>query len=330
MSNSLPYAHISESTERTANYIKGRKTGDIKSLSTGISKLDAALLNGIEWGRILTIGGISGTGKSTVLEQIKRGLLKENSYQKFKILSFEFEMLVQDQLARNVSGALGISTKDLYSGTHPLQDKLLDSATKELERLSSMPVYHVDIIGTVDEIESTMLKFVNEELKSDEGLIVSIDHLLLTKGKLGEDEKRTIDNLMQRLVALKKYFSHKGIKVLFIVLAQLNRNIETPERVMNADLHYPTKNDIFGASSVYYSSDYVLITHKPAIVNGIYDHYGPPRGQKYPKGLPVFNPFNPDQAMIYWHLIKERFGLTKVLMMVDEFDKSRVGEYHQT
>lgn len=56
-------------------------------------------------------------------------------------------------------------------------------------------------------------------------------------------------------------------------------------------------------------------------------YYGKPRGVKYPKGLPVFNPQNPSQPMVYWHLIKNRFGTTADLMMLDNFKYSKVEEY---
>lgn len=112
------------------------------------------------------------------------------------------------------------------------------------------------------------------------------------------------------------------------MLSQLNRNLETPERVNNPFMHYPTKNDMFGASSVYYCSDVVIISHKPSVISalGKEKFYGPPT-KGYPKGLPIFHPQEKDRPMIYWHIIKERFGENKILAMVDDFKHSRVLEY---
>lgn len=238
-------------------------------------------------------------------------------------------MLGQDQALRNISGRLEKSTKYILSA----EDNKVSSAEMgkieaALKEYANYPIYYVDQIGTVDEVVATVDEFAqNEELlEKGEGLIVTIDHVLLTKGRMGEDEKQTIDNLMHACVSLKKRYAAMGIPILIIVLGQLNRNIETPERVLNPQLHYPTKNDIFGASSLFYSSDYVLITHKPAVVDGIKSYYGPSR-VGYPNGLPVFNPYSEEQAMVYWHLIKERFGNPKIMMMLDEFKYSRVGEF---
>lgn len=326
---SLPYNHVSVAAEQAVKYIEGRRTGKIQSLQTGKKKLDKALLTGVEWNRIFSICGLSGSGKSTICEELKRNFIQRNPEQKFKVLSFEFEMLGQDQALRNISGKLEKSTKYILSA----EDNKISSAEMgkieaALKEYADYPIYYVDQIGTVDEVVATVDEFAqNEELlEKGEGLIVTIDHVLLTKGRMGEDEKQTIDNLMHACVTLKKRYAAMGIPILIIVLGQLNRNIETPDRVLNPQLHYPTKNDIFGASSLFYSSDYVLITHKPAVVDGIKSYYGPSR-VGYPNGLPVFNPYSEEQAMVYWHLIKERFGNPKIMMMLDEFKYSRVGEF---
>lgn len=252
-----------------------------------------------------------------------------NPEQKFKVLSFEFEMLGQDQALRNISGKLEKSTKYILSAeNNKVSDNEMRQVEHALETYASYPIYFVDQIGTVDEVVQTVDEFAQNEqlLEKGERLIVTIDHVLLTKGLQGQDEKMIIDSLMHACVSMKKRYAAMGIPILIIVLGQLNRNIETPERVLNPQLHYPTKNDIFGASSMYYSSDYVLITHKPAVVDGIKSYYGPSR-VGYPNGLPVFNPYSEEQAMVYWHLIKERFGNPKIMMMTDEFKYSRVGEF---
>lgn len=324
----LPYKHVSDAVAQALEYMDGRRKGTVKSLKTSFPKLNKALLAGVEWGRIFTIAGLSGSGKSTICEQLKRDFVDYNKDQDFDILSFEFEMLGQDQVARNLSGKLDTSTKQLYSADVPLSDSQFDRVKELSKEIAEYPIYYVDDIGSVEDIRDTIIGFIEEQqlMQRQRGLVVTVDHVLLTKGRMGEDEKITIDRLTHLCVQLRKYYSSRGMKIIFILLSQLNRNIETPERVLNPELHYPTKNDIFGASSLFYSSDYVLITHKPSVINGMGKYYGPAR-EGYKLGLPVYNPSNPKQAMIYWHLIKERFGEQKTLMMVDEFRKSSVGEY---
>ena len=71
-------------------------------------------------------------------------------------------------------------------------------------------------------------------------------------------------------------------------------------------------------------SDYVLIIHKPAILN--LKHYGPPAG-KWIQGLPVYNPENSKQPMLYFHLIKQRSGEPQIMMMLESFKYSRIDEF---
>jgi replicative DNA helicase len=324
---SLTFSHISKSVERSLDYIDGRRKGKYKSLKTGFKKLDSALLDGIEWNKIFSIGAMSGSGKSVFLEQLKRNILKLNPDEKMNILSFEFEMPSYEQITRNLSGEVGMSTRDMYSANDVLSDEDFDKIKKSSYKFSTMPVYTVDSVGDVDEIVNTIMSFVKykklEETK--EGLIVTIDHALLTSMRQGEDERKMLAYLYRTIIRMKKWFETNNIPVLFIILNQLNRNIETVQRKDNPDYHYPNRNDLFGSNDIFMGSDYVLIIHKPAILN--LKSYGPPIGKAYPSGLPVYNPNDGNQAMIYFHLIKQRSGEPKIMMMLDAFKFSKINEY---
>jgi replicative DNA helicase len=305
---SLTFSHISKAVERSLDYIDGRRKGKYKSLKTGFKKLDSALLDGVEWNKIFSIGAMSGSGKSVFLEQLKRNILKLNPDEKMNILSFEFEMPAYEQITRNLSGEVGMSTRDLYSANEELADDKFEELCKASERFTKLPIYNVDSVGSVDEIVNTIVSFV-EYLKlkeKKEGIIITIDHALLTSMRQNEDERQMLAYLYRTIIRMKKWFENLKIPSLFIILNQLNRNIETVQRKDNKDYHYPNRNDLFGSNDIFMGSDYVLIIHKPAILN--LSHYGPPIGP-YKEGLPVYNPKNQSQPMIYFHLIKQRSGL---------------------
>lgn len=253
-----------------------------------------------------------------------------NRDQQFDVLSFQFEMLGIDELTKDISSKTNQSIKKIYSAEGRLSDSDEDSIREELDRMKDFPLYIVDHIGTVSNIKDTILYYCSENnlAERNRSLVVSIDHSLLIKAEDGEDEKTTIDRLYHTLIALKKFLAGIGIKTIFIVLSQLNRNLETPERITNSKLHYPNKNDLFGASSAYYSSDYVIIIHRPAQIDGLGNWYGPPRGGE--PGLPVFNPSNKFQPMIYLHVIKERFGANGIIPMLDELRHARIKDYVKT
>jgi replicative DNA helicase len=328
---SLSFNHISHGVDKTLDYINDLRTGKIKSLKTSKEKLNKTILNGIDWNRILTIAGLSGSGKSTILEELKRDFIELNDCNSFEILSFEFEMLIEDQLVRHLSSKLNKPTKKIYSAEESLTNEEFEKAKQILQEHKKSPIFYVDNAGTVDQIVNTILTFVEERnlIQHDKGIVITIDHVLLTKGKQSDAEKAIVDDLMRAFISLKKYFSSIGLRCIFIVLSQLNRDIESPERITNSMLHYPTKNDIFAASSVYYCSDYVIITHKPSQITGIGEFYGPPMPKKgFPKGLPTRCPTNSEQSMIYWHVIKERFGVSKIIPVLEDFKNARTIEYN--
>lgn len=229
---------------------------------------------------------------------MKRDFIDLNKDQKFYILSFEFEMLIEDQLAKGVSAVLNKPLKELYSADKPLDETTYAEAIKRLEQVKSDPVFYVDSAGTVDEIVATIWDFAARYCDKDTGLVVTIDHVLLTKGKQSDVEKAIVDELMRAFVDMKKKFASKEMKVIFIALAQMNRDIEKPERTQNFYLHFPTRNDIFASSAVYTCSDYVLITHRPGSIAGIADRYGPPQ-KSYPNGFPVKCPADTTRSMVY-------------------------------
>ena len=322
----LQYRHINDAINEALVYIKGRKDGEIKSLKTGSRKVNNSLLDGVEWYRIFTIAAMSGSGKSTYCEQLKREFVDLNPDQKFKILSFEFEMPSSEQVIRNISGKMNRSVSNILSAKEELPDKQFLIAQKVANSLRKYPVYNVENSGTVDQIVDIIYKFARDKQlqKTKEGLIVTIDHVLLTKGKQGQDERRIVASLYRAMVDIKKIFRKNNIPILIILLSQLNRNIETPERILNGDLNYPTRNDLFGSSDIFMCSDYVLVIHKPALLS--LSTYGKPN-KMFPKGLPIWNPKSTNQAMIYFHLLKQRTGVPKVLMMLDNFKHSSINEF---
>lgn len=251
-------------------------------------KLDK-LFKGLGWGRIFTIGGMSSSGKSTILEQIKNTFLEDPD---IDILSFELEMLMRDQIERKLSSKY------------------------ELEVIKASNVYYVDSRVTVPKLVEVVREFVYS-IEKGRKVVVTIDHTLLVKG---HDEKTTIDDLMQSLIELKIEFDSKSIPVSFIPLSQLNRDLERDSRILNPFLHYPTKNDLFAASSVFYCSDMVLIIHRPALINGIGEFYGPPV-EGYPKGLPVKHG---EHDMVYGHVIKNRFGKLGITSYYEDYEHSKI------
>ena len=66
----LPFITIEDAARQELRYMKGRMNGNIKSLITPWRKFNKASMNGIEWGSITTIAGMSGSGKTAILNEL--------------------------------------------------------------------------------------------------------------------------------------------------------------------------------------------------------------------------------------------------------------------
>lgn len=194
-----------------------------------------------------------------------------NKEEDFDVLTFQFEMLGLDEVARDVSSKVGKSIKELYSADGKLSSKDLKDIDAALDEVKQYPIYVVDNIGSTSNVKDTLLYYIssNKLIERKKGLVVVIDNASLVLPEDGGGEKDTIDKFIHMLVLVKKYVASLGGKIMFFVISQLNRNIESSERILNPKLHYPNKSDLFGASSVYNSSDYVIIIHRPCLIEGI-------------------------------------------------------------
>jgi hypothetical protein len=174
------------------------------------------------------------------------------------------------------------------------------NAVKETRRLNKYEIYYVDIPGSVQSIRDTILKFSNDMNKA---VVVMLDHTLLVKKAGGLQDRDLLYDLMAMFNGLKKI-----IKISFVLISQMNRNIEVSERIQNPDLHYPKKQDLFGADACYMYSDLVIVTHRPEML-GI-RAYGPRRW--------------PTENAIFWHYLKVREGEPCIALMQNDLAHNQI------
>lgn len=290
----LLYKHVFEHANEIDSYIDKRRKRNIKSLKTRWKKFNNICMGGIEPNVVYTIAGISGSGKSSFLSSLEVDLFDLNPDVDFVMLNFSLEMLGSRIIGRKLSYRLQKTTSELYSGgDKTLQDTDYNKVQDELKKIKQLPIYYVDNPGTVSEIRETIIRFSEREGKG-KWVIVTLDHTLLTKGGQGEDERITLSNLERMFIEMKKWG-----KITIIQLSQLNRNIESVDRINNRSMHFPMRTDLFGGEAVMQCSDYVVILHKPEAL-GIINAYGP-------RNLPT-------EGLIYAHILKNRDGEAGVII----------------
>lgn len=266
------------------SYIEGRKKHEISSLRTRWSKFNKCCMGGIEPNTVYTISGISASGKSAFANLISLDLIDLNSKENTIELVFSLEMVGFRQIGRMLSNKLRLTTSDLYSSEKSLDDSTLEKVINVTNSLKNYPIYFVDDPGTPMQVEKTIMDFYETYVKGKNvNFVIFYDHALLTK-KIG-DMLDTISELEKVFIKVKKL-----PRTSVVQLTQLNRNIESPERINNNLMHYPMRSDLSSSDAIFQASDYVFVIHRPELLHIC--EYGPNR-------LPTSN-------KIFLHLLKNR------------------------
>lgn len=270
--------------QEAINYISGRREHSITSLKTRWAKFNKQCMGGIEPNTVYTIAGISGSGKSSFANEISTDIVDLNPDEEIVILIFSLEMVGFRQVGRTLSSKLRKTTSTLYSSETDLDDDTFRKVISVSNQLKEYPIWFVDNPTTPNEAEDIIRYFYNTYVKgTNKHFVIMYDHALLTKpiGSVIE----TMQELERVFISAKKYPMTSVIQ-----LAQMNRNIESPERINNFLSHYPMRSDISSADALFQASDYVIVIHRPEIL-GIQE-YGPSH--------------LPTQNKVYLHILKNR------------------------
>ena len=217
-------------------------------------------------------------------------------------------MLARQLVSRKLSNKLDMTTMQLHSGIegYSLYDAQFYKVLSAQKEFNQLPIWYVEMPGTVEMIKNTIERFVNEDFNKDKGIVVMLDHTILVRGKQGEMERIVLVELMIMANALKKRF-----KISFVFLSQLNREIEQADRVTEPSQQFPKKKDLFGGDSVFMFSDLVMVSMNPEQLG--MDTYGP-------KSWPT-------AGALFWHFIKVREGQPCIAKMKNELKFNRVIDY---
>ena len=270
--------------QEAINYISGRREHSIVSLKTRWGKFNKQCMGGIEPNTVYTIAGISGSGKSSFANEISIDIIDLNKGEDIIILVFSLEMVGFRQVGRTLSSKLRKTTSTLYSSETDLDDETFRKVIEVSQSLKEYPIYFVDNPTTPMEVEEIIKSFYEKYVKgTNKHFIIMYDHALLTK-PIGSTIE-TMQELERVFINAKKY-----PMTSILQLAQMNRQIENPERINNFLSHYPMRSDISSADALFQASDYVIVIHRPEIL-GIQE-YGP-------NHLPT-------QNKVYLHILKNR------------------------
>ena len=313
-------------------YLQGRMKGEIRSIKTPWPKWNDASTDGIEWHSTTVIGGRPASGKTLIKDQIIRESFKLNAGDNFRVLEFQLEMLARTSAIREYSSLLGKSYKYLCSADGKLSVEDLSACHNYAKERVKYPIDVVEEPCTVNEfieiikqymIKHTVRKMVKKNVLNNEGnpeekeveeitytnTIITLDHsLLLKKAAHEKDKYDTLYALGEALTALKRLYP-----IAFIILSQLNRNVDSPERSEDGKYgNYILESDLFGADALLQHADMLIGINRPGKQKIRF--YGPDR-------FIIDN----DRVLVV-HFLKCRNGDTRMSFFKAEFERMMITE----
>ena len=204
-------------------------------IKTGLPSLDK-LIDGFEKGELITLGGYSGGGKTTLALNIAANVAKEGR----KVLYFSLEMTKTEMHKRLVCSSTGFHN---FAELSPDEFNKLISASKSLEH--DLP------LKFLDDGDMTVEKIAAICGSQKDTALVIIDHLhILKSDKQFKDQYALLTYITRRV---KMMAADLGVPVL--LLSQMNRANAARET------KEPTMSDLRGSGSIEQDSNLVMFVY---------------------------------------------------------------------
>jgi|GEM_PF-3413375 replicative DNA helicase len=248
------------------------KKGEICDLGmqTGFPELDQVIGGfGLERGKVYSIGGLSGMGKTTFALNVVTNLAKNN----YRTMFFSYEMSEADIQYKILGAETSINPKRIQHGELDSQEwGLVSNKAESLGRLPLDYLGYAELkTSDISKLEQRLRKEV-EENKVD---AVLVDHIAL----VGYDALKNVKET-ERITAIARRLSRlaKELNVVMIILCQLNRGAE--KRGLSDSDRRPVRSDVKSSGAIWEESDVFMFIHRDGAfkTNSIEDKNKPKYG----------------------------------------------------
>jgi len=290
------------------NYMKKRQEGTEKSIYTPWPKFNDAGTDGLEWNTLTILGGRPGSGKTLIKDQIIRESFVLNPNDDYRVLEFNFEMVGKTSAIREFSSLTGLTYKELCSAGSVLSTKTLTECYEYAKKRVKFPIDKVNKPLSINQMRDQIDMYM--EFHKGKKTIITLDHTLLVKK--GPHHGNSAQSM---LFDLGEFFTEckRTYPCMFIVLSQLNRNIDNPDRAVNGKYgNFILESDIFGSDAMLQHADMLIGINRPAKQKIRY--YGP---ERY---------IIKDDRTLVFHFLKARNGDVRMSFFKAEFEKMRISE----
>ena len=306
----------SQAVKQAKSEIREERKGLQLGLKTEWESFNRAVRKYLRFGQIYLFAGLSGSGKSYLLNKIinnfyDKFVINRNFNGTFIVLYFTYEMSAAAEILRTVSDRTNFSYNKIlnsvwdreqqeYTG---LTDEELKSVEEHLDKIAKRPILYFETAGNLKQLRQTA-KYYSDKYPNSK-LVVAIDHTLLSEPEGNESLLELMANTGKTAIWLKKQ-----LNAMVLMLGQLNNNIETYVRIKEAVGHYPIKSDIYAQGQLYNACDSVFTIHQPSMLKiGLYGL----------KKLPTKN-------LIHLQCLKARHGKVGSVWLRNELDRGVITE----
>lgn len=307
MSTEKLWSSQAASFTEALTYMQKRQLGEEKSIYTPWPKFNDAVTDGLEWNTLTVIGGRPGSGKTLIKDQIVRESFILNPNDSFRVLEFQFEMVGRTSALREFSAITGKTYKELCSAGTKISTDIIVKCHEYAKRKVKNPIDIVSVPLTVNQMRDQLDAYMT--LYKGQKTIITLDHTILVKK--APYQKDRLDMLFE----LGEFFteSKRQYPCMFIVLSQLNRNIDNPDRAVDGKYgNYVLESDIFGSDAMLQHADTLIGINRPAKQKIRF--YGPDRY------------IIEDDKTLVLHFLKARNGDTRMSFFKGHFDKMEIRE----
>lgn len=228
---------VGETLTTYLDELEAKQHDNLTGIPTGIDALDASL-GGLQDGRLYTVAGRPGMGKSDIAAHLAR----QASLAEHTTLVVSIEMPTEELTDRWVAAGSSLSATRLANGKVSERDwERLVPALAELERL---PLW-------VDDNPGANTATIRASLRRTKAKLVIVDYLQIIDAPHAETRQIAVTGLIR---TLKRLSREADIPV--VVLAQLNRGVE--QRLVKR----PMLSDLRESGAIEQESDAVLMLYR--------------------------------------------------------------------
>lgn len=259
------FSTMQQTVDKSLDIVENARSGNRIVFPCKWDKLNRNLLGGLQPGKLYIIAGRPGVGKSAFSNQFLFDTLDMAKVANKKVLAlyWTFEMPGYQQLMRVSSNNTSLGLSQLLSVNTALADADFARYSRAVTNYKDYPIYFMDKPRPMPFIKS---RVESVSLNDPELTIINIfDHSRLVPGSEDTELKRLI-NVSQTCMQMQSTSN-----CINILISQLNRDIEKPER--RIEQFQPMLSDLFGSDSLGQDAHVVMMLNRPYDLYDITDSY---------------------------------------------------------